>query len=205
MSLASCIASFQQIFNRTDCSDAQAQTFLLQAMSRVQREVRLASMERIILTTTTGVIQWLPVPQDLLEIIDVLVPTFSGAWRPLEKHSYRQLARMDALNRPHSYARLQGQIWFKGSIPAGSQVQLIYYGEFAPFADVNADNEITASAPDLIVYGGLSYAADAFEHPSAVQWEQRYQSILMDVIQMNIDLEMNGGPQEIQPLYHHED
>jgi hypothetical protein len=202
MSLASVVSTFQSVFNRDDCSAAQAQIYCLQAISRVQREVRLASMERVNVVTTAGTIQWINVPHDLLEIIDVLIPdATSGLPKALIKVSYRQLQSIDPVNPPSHYARLQGQLWIAGSVPAGTQVQLVYFGEFASFPDATYDNEITSAAPDLIVYGALSYAADAFEHPSAVKWEQRYQSILMDVIQMNSDLEMNGGPMAIQPLY----
>ena len=201
MSLNSVCATFQTIFNRDDCSAAQAQVYALQAISRVQREVRLPCQERQLVITTTGVVDWISVPPDLIEIIDVIVADENGNPRALKHLPYRKLIMVDPNTWVSAYARLQSQIWLRGRVGLSSAIQLIYYGEFSPFADATVDNEITESAPDLIVYGALSYAADAFDHPSAQKWEQRYQSILADVHMMAVDLEMNGGPMQIQPLY----
>lgn len=204
MALQDCINAFQSILNRSDCTDAQAQTFLLQSISRIQRKERLPSMERVNLTVTTGPVSWISVPLDLLEIIDVIVPNQFGVPEALHKLSYRQLQKISTQSLPQAYARLQGQIWIAGPVPTGATIQLVYYGEFAPFASVLADNEITASAQDLVVYGGLSYAGDSFDHPSAERWEGRFMQLLGDVQDMAEDLENNGGPSAVQNNYHWE-
>lgn len=201
MSLDSIVGTFQSVFNRDDCSNSQAQVYALQAISRVQRECRLPSMERQTIIVTTGPVDWISVPSDTLEFIDVILADQSGQLTALQHLPYRKLIRIDAGVWPRAYARLQSQLWIRGQVGTGTTIQLIYYGEFSPFTSSADDNEITASAPDLIVYGALSYAADAFDHPSASKWEQRYQSILADVQQQAIDVEMNGGPMQIQPLY----
>ena len=51
MSLNSLVQQFQTLFNRDDCSNAQAQIFVLQGISRIQRDCRLPSMERSLIIT----------------------------------------------------------------------------------------------------------------------------------------------------------
>ena len=206
MSLQSVIDTFTTILNRDDCTAAQAQIFVLQALSRIQRDCRLPSMERTLIITPTGTTNMFPVPTDLIQPIDVLVQDVtSGRFQALTKKSYRELLKYDPTDRPKVYARNQTQIWIAGSVGAGQQIMFIYYGNFSPFATINDDNEMTASTPDLIVYGALSYAADNFEHPSAQAWEARYQAIKAEVMAMAIDLDSEGGPQYVQSLYPNDD
>ena len=205
MSLQSVIDTFTTILNRDDCTAAQAQIFVLQAISRIQRDCRLPSMERTLIITPTGTTNMFPVPLDLIQPIDVLVQDVtSGRFKALTKKSYRKLLEYDPTDLPKVYARNQTQIWIAGSAGTGQQIMFIYYGNFSPFASLAADNELTASTPDLAVYGALSYAADNFEHPSAQAWEARFQQIKTEVMAMAIDLDAEGGPQYVQPLYSYE-
>ena len=206
MSLQSVIDTFTTILNRGDCTAAQAQIFVLQAISRIQRDCRLPSMERTLIITPTGTTNMFPVPLDLIQPIDVLVQDVtSGRFKALAKKSYRKLLEYDPTDLPKVYARNQTQIWIAGSAGTGQQIMFIYYGNFSPFASLAADNELTASTPDLAVYGALSYAADNFEHPSAQAWEARFQQIKTEVMAMAIDLDAEGGPQSVQPLYFDDD
>lgn len=210
MSWNSVLADMQTILNRDDCSAAQAAVFLTQGVQRIQRECRLPSMERTLIIQPAGQMTFFPVPVDLLQPIDVLwVPgstsTYAGApQRPLKKCPYRDLVRMinpNANPMPAWYARNQTQIWLWGNPVSGDTVNFLYYGNFTPWANGNADNELSASAPDLMIYAGLSYAGDYFVHPLTQQWEQRYQAIRTSYQQMGDDLDAEGGPQAIQPLY----
>jgi hypothetical protein len=88
-----------------------------------------------------------------------------------------------------------------GRAPIGVPLTLIYYGNFTPFATVDSENELSASTPDLGVYAGLRYAGSFFEHPKTSEWEATYQQILGEVIEMAAQLENEGGPSYVQPLY----
>ena len=205
MALQDMINAFQSILTRDDCSAAQAQTLILQGISRIQRTCRLPSMERtlIVPATSTASLSWFPCPADLLQPIDVLVPDWQGLYYPLSKVSYRELIRIAApVNAyPKVYARNQTQIWIAPPLQAGSQLQFLYYGNFTPFASLTSENELSASTPDLGVYAGLTYAGAFFEHPLAQTWEQIFQAIKTETETMAFDLDANGGPQVIQPLY----
>lgn len=209
MSFNTMLATMQGILNRDDCSAVLAQAFLVQGMQRIQRDCRIPSMERAMLVTPSLVpMTQMPVPPDLLQIQDILVPRefdTEGRMRTLNKLSYRRLMAMSNLDVPKAYARSQTMIYFKGSIPIGTQLQFLYYGNFSPFASPDSDNELSASTPDLAVYAGLAYAGDHFGHPQAATWEARYQAIKNEVINMALDLDNEGGPAAIEPLYHWDD
>jgi hypothetical protein len=174
-------------------------------MSRIQRDCRLPSMERALLITPDAPMASFPIPTDLIQIRDVLVPSSWGTMRPLSKLSYRALGMKNPLDCCQWYAREQTMIYVAGNLGIGEQLQFLYYGNFSSFATADSDNELTSSTPDFAVYAGLAYAGDHFEHPNADRWEARYQSIKAEVIQMAVDLEAEGGPQSVQPIYHMDD
>lgn len=201
MSFTDLTTRFKSILNRDDCTDAQAQIFITDAISRVQRDCRIPSMERQLLVTAQSNMDFITVPPDLLQIIDLMTTSQDGVVRPLQKLSYRQLMGIPPTNWPCAYARLQGQLWVRGQVQTGQVLQLIYYGEFSPFATPASDNEISGSNPDLVVYAALSFAGDVFEHPATDRWETRYQQILSQVQGLASDLENSGGPATMAPFY----
>lgn len=184
---------------------AMADTFLQQGISRIQRDCRLPSMERAqLITPTSFAMTQFPVPNDLIQIIDVLVPVEGssvGQMRALKRVAYRQLMAYDNTDIPRVYARFQTLVYLSGAVPIGNQLQFLYYGNFSPFKTPDSDNELSASTPDLAVYAALSYAGDYFEHPLAAQWEARYQAIKTEVQAMAIDLETEGGVAVVEPIY----
>jgi len=202
VSFNSVVASFTTLLNRNDCTAAQANLFVQQAMNRIQREVRLPCMERLQVITSTGSLSQFPVPNDLLMLQDILVPGANdGTMRPLKKVPYRQLVRMAPTAWPTSYARFQNLFFIAGAVAAGTPVQVLYHGQFTAISDPTQDNEITASEPDMIVYAALSYAGDYFEHPNTDRWESKYEGIRESLKSLAEDLEMNGGPAAVQSMY----
>jgi hypothetical protein len=208
MSLQDMINSFQNVLNRDDCSAAQAQAFVLQGVSRIQRECRLPSMERLLTITPTGNVSSFAVPSDMIQVIDVIAPDRQGQMRALEKVPYRRLIHMDNVDDVHAYARFQNQFYIAGTLLApdptqnwAPTIQVLYYGQFTPFTSLSSENEVSSAFPELGVYAGLVYAGDAFQHPSKADWETTYQQIKADVIGMAVDLEMEGGPSRVQEVY----
>jgi len=196
---------FKTILDRDDMTDAQARIFMSDAMTRVTRDLRLPSMERaLLITPTASAMVQFPVPADLIQIIDVLVPVeYSqvGQMRPLKRVAYRFLMGRDNTDIPRVYARFQQQIYLAGALPVGTQLQFLYYGNFSTFASDTDTNELTATMGDIAVYAALKYGGDFFEHPLTASWETTYQSLKAAVVAMAIDLEMEGGLAEIEPTY----
>ena len=197
------ITRFQAILNRDDCTNDAATIYLQDAMARVVREARLPNMERsVIVTVQDQPATFIAIPPDLIAVIDIFVADGKRPdTRALVQLSQRQLFQRCPTDLPDAYSRFQGQFNFAGSVPKGGTITLWYYGEFSDFASFDSENEISASNPDLVIYGALSFAADVFSHPSAQQWEARYQQILEQVQMLATDLDTMGGPLLISPMY----
>lgn len=203
MSLNAITASLQAVLARTDCTQAQAQAFVLQGMAMIQRDLRLPTMERQAITTTTGYTDWVAVPGDLIELIDIYVPDIITSYpTPLVKKPYRTLITMDPQDLCQFYSRIQNQYWMRGQAPPNTTVTVHYYGTFTAFsADGTSDNEISSTAPDLCTYAGLVFAGAQFRHPNLQTWLATYQQLLAQVESATIDQEMKGGPAEIPSMY----
>ena len=212
MNLGDLRTAFKSLLSRDDCMDTLATTFLIQGLQRMQRVLRVPSMERLVVynsdPTTATTLSQIPIPNDFIQPIDILVmndgsmPGYdTGAMVALEKQSFRQLQSVPAGYSPKAYARYQASFYFRGTVPATMETHLYYYGEFSPLADDTSENEIMASSPDLVTYAALSLAADYFQMPQASGWEDRYQQYLLEVTAMAIDIDANGGPSAIAPAY----
>jgi hypothetical protein len=80
MTLAELTAQFLGLMNRTDLNTTPslASTFITQSIMRLQRELRVPFMEKVILYTipsTYDPTRGLAIPSDLLELIDINVDT----------------------------------------------------------------------------------------------------------------------------------
>ena len=201
MALQDVLGEAQAILNRDDCSSAQMTAFITQAQQRIQRELKIPSMERSELITATAALSYIAIPADLLQVIDIFTDNWHGNSVALEKMSYRTLCRVPLVVPPQAYARLQNTLQIRGQVPTGGPVNLLYYGTCGVLANPTDDNELTLACPDLLVYGALSYAGDNCEHPSTQTWDARYQSILAQVQSEAIALESTGGPAVMQPFY----
>ena len=54
-------------------------------------------------------------------------------------------------------------------------------------------------APDLIIYGALTFAADYYLDERAQVFESKFQTFLAELQEQANDQELNGGIQAIQP------
>ena len=197
-------ARFQSILNRDDCTPDNAAIYLQDSMARVTREARLPDMERSQVTVVIDQpMTFLAIPPDLIQVIDLYAVDLPGRApdKPLDLVSQRQLMGYAPSALPAVYSRFSGQFNFRGSIPPGASVVLYYYGEFPDIVRGEDSNPLTASNPDLVIYGALSFAGDVFDHPSTDKWEARYQQILGQVQGLAVDLDANGGSTSISPMY----
>ena len=64
---------FLALLNRSDCTDALADTFIDQAIGRIRRTLRIPSMERqqTYAVSSSGGLQSIVLPADLLETMDI--------------------------------------------------------------------------------------------------------------------------------------
>lgn len=202
-----CVAQLKGLLRRSDCSDALALTFLGQGMSRIQRLLRVPSMERVSFTNAdTAPIQSFEVPTDLLQIIDILANNL-----PLEKLAYRVMltrafpgvpgASGWCVGQPASYARIGSSISMLPVLATGGQVMVLYYGTFEDLATDASTNSATIGFPDLCVYAGLAFAGDYFRHDSTDAWEGRFQTLLTETQDQATQLDATGGSEAVQSAY----
>ncbi len=163
MSLQSVIDSFKNILNRDDMTDAQAQTFVLQGISRIQRDCRLPSMERTLIITPETATNMFVVPTDLIQPIDVLVQDQTGTFYPLVKKAFRDATKVSATDLPRVYARVQTTFYIFGSVPIGRQIMFLYYSAQAWEGRYQAiKTEVMAMAIDLDAEGGPQYVQSLY-------------------------------------------
>ena len=61
----------KDVLNRTDVTDALVDTFIFQTLSRIQRLLRIPSMEKTATQTVAGGYDGFVIPNDFLEIISI--------------------------------------------------------------------------------------------------------------------------------------
>lgn len=145
---------------RNDTTDAVIDTFIDQAVARIQRNLRVPAMEKAYITVTTednpGTII---LPQDFLRLKHLYI---SNA--PIEYVDVSTFMRtQDAPgNTPKIYTRIQGSYLLKPTPPVGLTITMIYYGEIPDLVNDTDTNFVTEIAPDLLVYTALTFAADYY-------------------------------------------
>lgn len=186
MNLSQLTTQFLALMNRTDLKNdttGLAQTFINQSILRLQRELRLPFMEKVILYTipsTYAPAQGLAIPSDLLELIDLNIDSDSDGIMdyPLQRVQLKDaMVRSQLVDVPNIFAR-KGGYWIIGPQPAvGSNVEIVYYAEFAPLVNPTDTNTISNIAWDAVVYGALSACGDYYNDDRTEAFEQRYVQI----------------------------
>jgi hypothetical protein len=176
-------AQFEGLLKRRDMTPTQSSTFLQQAVSRVQRVLRIPPMEKSVSVIYDGTIFTngeLPIPSDYLRLIAMTATDPDGSEREVKKKDLQSVlyARAGgASGCPTAFAR-RGSVWAFGPIPAaGTSFRIDYYDEFGALSTPSDSNYLTEAAADLIIYGALSYAGDWFVDKRAPAWEARFQAI----------------------------
>lgn len=178
--------------NRTDltANTALASTFINQSILRLQRELRVPFMEKIIrytIPSTYDPTLGLVIPSDLLELIDINVDSDNDGLSdyPLQRVQLKEaMTRSQFIDCPRVFAR-RGGYWVLGPQPAvGAVVELVYYAEFAPLVDPTDTNTISRIAWDAVIYGALAAAADYYNDDRGPQFEARYKQIGGDLQNM---------------------
>lgn len=183
--LADVTSQFLGLMNRTDLNNSPtlASTFINQAIMRLQRELRVPFMEKTIkytIPSTYDPTVGLPIPSDLLELIDILVDGDQDGIPeyPIQRVQYKDAARLsEAIDVPQCFARLGGN-WLLGPQPAvGSSIWIVYYAEFAPLVNPTDSNTLINVAWDAVVYAALSAACDFYNDDRSGAFEARYTQI----------------------------
>lgn len=189
---------FDALLNRSDITPALTTLFIDQGISRIQRQLRTPLNESVTTYSITTQTASVTLPQDFLEIISLYQDHTELQRVPMSK--FREVATSVLAGNPQVFVRQQQEIRLHPQ-PTSGDLVLYYYGEFAPMVNNTDENNLAAVAPDLIIYAGLTYAADYYLDERRDVFETKYNQFLNEIQEQANDQEMNGGVQAIQPTY----
>lgn len=193
---------FQDLLNRSDITTALTTRFIDQSIARIQRQLRTPMSERVLEVTITGQTESMTLPSDFMEIISLYHSEYE-----LERVSmrrYRELITNAFAGKPQFFTR-QAEKLLLYPQPSDGKLVLYYHGEFPALSADSDENVLTQSAPDLVIYGALSFAADFYLDNRAELFEGRFNQFLVELQEQANDQELQGGTQSILPSYRYQD
>lgn len=194
----------KDLLNRSDLTDSVANSFIDQAMQRIQRQLRTPMNEKL---GTFVIAQEYPefgLPSEFLDLISLTYFDAQGKIAsvlervPITTLEKKKLAD-NSIGTPTSFARKHLDILLH-PIPAEGTMEIYYYAEFPEIDEVNSEHILTEVAPDLIIYGALSYAADYFIDERGQLFEQRFQTAMQEIQDQSDQQQLTGGIQTVQPF-----
>lgn len=190
-------AHFKALLNRTDCSDALANTFIDQSIARAQRVLRIPSMEKTQTYNITASTSTLIIPADFLEIIDMYYSNTNLTRVPLSK--YVEMSQPGENGTPRYFTR-EGENIKVYPYPTSGSISMNYYGQFTVMTADTDENDLAIIASDLITYGALGYASDYFLDERGPLFEQKFAQFLAELQEQANDAEVSGTVQAMQPI-----
>lgn len=190
-------AHFLALLNRTDCSDALADTFIDQALTRIQRVLRVPSMEKTQNYSITSQVSSIILPNDLIEIMSIYTSEYT-----MSRVSLREMKRFQDLGEtgtPKYFCR-QGEDILLYPFPANTTVSIDYYGQFDDLTSDSSENSLTLIASDLVTYTALSYASDYFLDERGPLFEQKAGAFTLEIQEQANEAEQAGSLQSIRPV-----
>lgn len=193
---------FKALLNRSDCSDALADTFIDQSISRAQRGLRIPPMEKTHTYNLTASTSTLIIPADFLEIIDIYYASTNLARVTMSK--YVEMSQPAQQGTPKYFTRV-GETIKIYPYPTSGSVSINYYGQFADMSQDTDENDLAIIASDLITYGALGYASDYFLDERGPLFETKFIQFLSELQEQANDAELSGTVQAMQPITTYQD
>ena len=151
--------SIANYLNRSDLT-SDIDTFIDNVEAELNR--RLRSKDMIKRATATADSQYLTVPTDWLEAINVEIT--ANNFSPLFQQSIESLdvyrkANNNSTGQPIYYAMVDDSIELAPTPDSSYTLQLTYYAKISALSDSNTSNFVSASHPDVYLYGALKHAS----------------------------------------------
>ena len=193
---------FNDVLNRSDITSDLTTRFIEQGIARIQRQLRTPMSEKVLEINITGQTQTLTLPADFLEIISL----YHGA-HELERVPMRRFRELDDNNHtgnPVNFARQAEKLHLYPQ-PTDGKLVLYYHAEFPALSADSDFNALTKAASDLVIYAGLTYAADFYLDQRAELFEQKFNQFLTEIQEQANDQELQGGTQSVLPSYRYDE
>lgn len=194
-------AHFLALLNRTDCTNALADTFIDQSIARIQRSLRIPPMEKTARYTIAVPTSLVTIPADFLEIMDLYHENTNLQRIPLARMV--EYSASGEQGTPRFFSR-QGDEILIFPFPTSGTLTLNYYAQFTEMVNDSDENDLAIIASDLITYGALSYASDYFLDERGQIFEMRFNQFMTEVQGQADDAEMSGTVQAILPTSSYE-
>jgi len=186
------------LLNRNDCSNELADTFIEQSVARIQRVLRVPAMEQSVQYTINAIAgDTLVLPSDFLNMkLLISQDTLLEYVDPQRFFSYPKTGAAASV-----YTRMQGALKLRPVPPAGTEVLMIYHGEIPDFTGDTSTTFLSEIAPDLLVYGALTYASDYFVDERKPLFEETYARVFAELQEQAYMAEMEQSSMRMASPY----
>ena len=198
MNYGSIRTHFKALLNRSDITDALADTFIDQGIARIQRTLRVPSMETQNTYNFSAQTTKVTLPSNFLEAIDIYYG--SGDLTRLPMREMQELAQGNETGSPQYFTR-EGSSLLLYPQPSSGSLVLNYYASFDEMATDSAESLLAQIAPDLIIYAALTYASDYYLDERSATFDNKYMTFMSELQEQANDQELTGSIQSIRPSY----
>jgi hypothetical protein len=159
MTYAELKTAIANYLNRSDLT-SDIDTFIDNVEAELNRRLRTKDM--IKRATATADSQYLTVPTDWIEAINVEIT--SNDFSPLFQQSIESLdvyrkSNNNSTGQPIYFAMVDDSIELAPTPDAEYTLQLTYYAKISALSDSNTSNFVSVSHPDVYLYGALKHAS----------------------------------------------
>jgi|TARA_B110001450_G_scaffold164081_1_gene152964 hypothetical protein len=189
---------FKALLNRSDITDALANTFIDQGIARIQRSLRIPSMEAQHTYSFTSATSKVTLPTNFLEAIDIYY--LNRALTKLPMREMQQNIATGETGNPLFFSR-EGSSFLLHPKPTGGDLVLNYYALFTDLVADSDENILSQIAPDLLTYAALTYASDYYLDERSDIWESKYAAFGSEIQTQAFEQEQSGTLQQIRPAY----
>ena len=196
-------AQFAAILNRRDITASLTETFVKQSIQRTQRILRVPSMEKSTIIAVAKGDVGVDVPGDLLQFINLFWNTSDtdANWKKLRSYDIGDVYAMRKEPGPPKYFSREGGQLVLGPAPdAAGFVRIDSYSDFSNLSNDTDTNWLINIAPDIVIYGALSYAADYFLDNRKDAFEERFVTGVAELMAQN-DLDVFTAGASMSPAY----
>lgn len=189
---------FLGLLNRRDITPSLVNTFMQFGIQRIQRELRVPAMEKLVNIISDGSPS-LPVPADFLEVISLHTNDVSQHSKLIRSDLQTILDAANVPGSPRYYHRVSKNFIIGPCPPSGTSIFLQYYVNASSLSADADTNWITEVVPTLLVYAALSYSADYYLDDRKQMFEASYIQIAEQLQNMALQDELQNA--SISPAY----
>tara|TARA_B110000908_G_scaffold2436_1_gene3301 strand:- start:536 stop:1138 length:603 start_codon:yes stop_codon:yes gene_type:complete len=189
---------FKAVLNRSDITDALADTFIDQGIARIQRSLRVPSMETQHTYTFTDLATKVTIPSDFLEAIDVYYG--NRALTRLPMRDIQEHLKGGETGSPYYFSR-EGSGFLLHPQPSSGSLVLNYYASFEEMTQDSHESILASTSPDLIIYAALTYASDYYLDERSAVFDNKYMTFMSEIQEQANEQELTGSIQSIRPSY----